>query len=766
MRKYFVFVLFLFISFTVSIAQWINDGYGRPRTYDVQHILIKVSFDEKEKTVFGECTTTLQPLNDNFREFELDAIAMKIDYVKDSKGKELKFEKIYNDKGLRIYLEKPLSKKDRITFTIKYSYQPKSGLYFVQPDSINPDRRWQIWTQGQGKSNDNWFPCYNYQNDKTTTETIVTVKDNYTVLSNGKLISVKSDTKNKTKTYHWKTTKPHSTYLVMLGIGEYHIIKDRYKNIPVDYYVYKEQVEDAKRCFKLTPDMIKFYSTVTGYEYPWEKYSQITLNNFMYGGMENTSATTLNDLRAVYDKRTEIDYQNTGLVAHELAHQWYGDLVTAKDGFNHWLQEGFATYFDALYREKLLGRDEFIRIMDENMNAYKADERKQGKIPMYSKVAPFVYVKGASVLNMLRFILGDKDFFKSIKLFTKRFAFNLADTQGLMKAIKDATGKDLSWFFDEWLFKASYPHFKVNYVYDEIEKVIKLNVKQTHQVDSIVPYFRMPIDIEVATIKGKKLHRIEVSKEDETFIIKSEYKPLNVIFDKGNWIVKDLVFEKSLDELIYQLKNADCVYDRKVAAYELSKFAKEDRIFEALYESGLNDKFWWVRIEVADSSVALSNPKGKDLLLKMLEDKKSTVRAEAARNLIYFQDEIVARKLRERINNDSSYFVVGSSIVSLSAIEGEKALDVISNNLNINSFHDIIKHSIITALKIIDTPNSIDILAKLTKFGEKYNIRERAISTLATCKSDAPKVKEILQNLLNDKDIRVRDLAKELLSKI
>lgn len=761
MKKFFIFIAILVIN--ISYSQWVNDGYGRPRTYDVQHIIIKVNFDEKEKIVFGECTTTLQPLSDNFQQFELDAINMKIDYVKDSKGKELKYETVYDNKGLRIFLDRPYYKKEKIKFTVKYSCSPKSGLYFVQPDSLNPDRRWQIWTQGQGKGNDNWFPCYNYQNDKTTTETIVTVKDNYTVLSNGKLIGVKSNKKNRTKTYHWKTLKPHSTYLVMLGIGEYHIIKDKYKNIPVDYYVYKENIEDAKRCFKLTPDMIKFFSNVTGFEYPWEKYSQILLDNFMYGGMENTSATTLNDLRAVYDKRTEIDYQNTGLVAHELAHQWYGDLVTAKDGFNHWLQEGFATYFDALYREKLLGKDEFIRIMEENMNAYKSDELKQGKIPMYSKVAPFVYVKGASVLNMLRFVLGEKDFFKSIKLYTKRFAFDLADTQGLIQAIKDATGKDLTWFFDEWLFKASYPEFNVSYKYDEQKKAVFLNVIQTHKTDSLVPYFQMPVDVEIATVKGKATHKIFISKAQETFEINVDSKPLNVIFDKGNWIVKNLIFNKETEELIYQLKNAECVYDRKIAAIELSKRVNEPKVFDALYETGIKDKSWWVRIECADSSIVLSNPKGKELLLKMIKDEKSSVRAEAAKSLAFYHDKDVANILRDRINNDSSYVVMSAAIISLSLIEGEKALDIISNTLKINSFRDIVKFSSITALRIIDTPKSIKLLLNILKSNEKLNIRERALLSVVQCTSDKLRIKEELSSLANDRDPRISNKVKELL---
>jgi aminopeptidase N len=769
--KKIILIFLCFIYVNISLSQWINDGSKRPRSYDVQHMLIKSNFDEPNKTIFGECTITMQPLNDKFKEFELDAIAMNIDYVKLASGKNLKYESIYNNRGLKIILDKEYKNSEKIIFTVKYSAQPKSGMYFVQPDSINPNRRWQIWTQGQGRGNDNWFPCFNHFSDKTTTETITTVKDNYEVLSNGKLISVKHDKKNRTKTFHWKMAHPHSTYLVMLGIGEYHIIKDSYKDIPVEYYVYPEQIEDAKRSLGLTPDMIAFFEKATGTLYPFEKYAQICLNNFMFGGMENTTATTLNDKRNIINQRAMLDYQPTSIVAHELAHQWYGDFVTAIDDSSHWLQEGFATYFDALYHEHLLGKEEFRRIMDENFNRYKADEARQGKTPLHWFPARYVYVKGASVLHMLRFVLGDEDFFKAVALYTNRFAYNVANTHDFIEAVKDATGKDLQWFFYEWLFKASYPHLNVSYVYDETSKTLKLNVTQTHEVSDTVMYFRMPVDIEITTANEKNLHRITFEKADETFEIQCDSKPLNVIFDKGNWIVKNITFEKSIEELIYQLKNAELAYDRKTAAEALRKYANNETVFNALYESGLNDEFWQVRLQSAHSDVVFANSKGKELLIKMLKDVKSSIRTEAVKLLADFKEsEIanfeIANLLFDRIKNDSSYYVVANSFVSLAQIEGEKVLDIIVKYSKQESFFETYKFRSIVAFKMIDTPESIEAIVPFTKLGEEYFVREFALTALSECKSDKEKVKFILSSLLNDKDTRIISKAKELLEKI
>ena len=764
--KKIILILFCFIYVNISLSQWVNDGSERPRSYDLQHILIKSSFDEPNKTIFGECTITMQPLDNNFKEFELDAIAMDIDYVKLSSGKDLKYESIYNNRVLKIVLDREYEKTETVIFTVKYSAQPKSGMYFVQPDSINPNRRWQIWTQGQGRGNDNWFPCFNYPSDKTTTETITTVRDNYEVLSNGKLINVEHDKENKTKTFHWKMSHPHSVYLVMLGIGEYHIIKDEYKGIPVNYYVYPHQIEEAKSSLGLTPDMIESFEKATGVEYPFEKYDQICLNNFMFGGMENTTATTLNDRRNVVDKRAQLDYQTTSIVAHELAHQWYGDFVTARDDSSHWLQEGFATYFDALYHEHLLGKEEFRRIMDENFSRYKADEASQGKTPLHGFPARYVYVKGASVLHMLRFVLGDEDFFKAVALYTNRFAYDVANTHDLIKAIEDATGKDIRWFFEQWVFKGSYPHLKVSYTYDEISKTLKLNVKQTHEVSDSVIYFKMPVDIEITTATGKGLHRIIFEKPDETFEIKCDSNPLNVIFDKGNWIVKNITFEKNIEELIYQLKNAEFAYDRKVAATALREYANNETVFNALYESGLNDEFWQVRLQSAHSDIVSANPKGKELLIKMLNDAKSSIRTETVKLLSNFKENEVVNLLLDRIKNDPSYYVVANSFVGLAKIEGEKALDIIVEHSKQESFLDLYKINSIVALRIIDTPKSIEELVPLTKLGEEYSIRELALTALSECQSDKKRVKSIISSLLNDKDIRIINKAKELLEKI
>src|SRR5712692_7431324 len=271
-------LLILFIATRASLAQSVfpvrDDGEARNRTYDVLHYKIEVSFDEQKKMVMGKVTTTLVPFLPDFKTIEFDAEGMEIHHVTLA-GKDLKFD--VQPKTLAIHLDKGYSFKDTLTVSIEYSCIPKKGMYFVQPDSGYPDKPWQIWSQGEDMDNHFWFPCYDFPNDKATSEVIATVQSKYTVLSNGKLVSVKENKKNGTKTFHWKESKPHASYLIMLAAGDYAVVKDKAGNLPVEYYVYPQQVEDAKVCLKLTPDMIKFFNEKIGFAYPWEKYAQVTI---------------------------------------------------------------------------------------------------------------------------------------------------------------------------------------------------------------------------------------------------------------------------------------------------------------------------------------------------------------------------------------------------------------------------------------------------------------------------------------------------------
>ena len=317
--------------------------------FDVLHYRIEVSFDEPKRMVLGKVTTTLVPFPAALNSVEFDAEEMSISRVSYAGGRPLAYE--VKPKTVVIHLDRSFSYRDTVAISIEYSCTPRKGLYFVLPDSGYPGRPAQIWTQGEDMDNHFWFPCYDFPNDRATSEVLATVRRGLTVLSNGTLLKVTENKRNGTTTYHWKQSKPHVAYLIMLAIGEYAVLRDKAGRVPLEYYVYPHHVEDAKVCFEKTPDMIRFFSATTGIAYPWEKYAQVLIHDFVVGGMENTSATSLADEATVFDARARLDNSPTSLIAHELSHQWWGDLLTCKDWRHLWLNESFASYFDPLYHE-------------------------------------------------------------------------------------------------------------------------------------------------------------------------------------------------------------------------------------------------------------------------------------------------------------------------------------------------------------------------------------------------------------------------------
>ncbi|TLY27293.1 MAG: M1 family metallopeptidase [Ignavibacteria bacterium] len=374
-----------------------DDGEARNRTYHVVHYKIEVSFDEKKKSVIGKTQVTLVPFLSEFKNIELDAEQLDIHSVTLGLGKPARYE--VEPKMLVVHLDKPYSYGDTITVAVEYSCTPKKGLYFTQPDSGYPDKHWQIWSQGEDMDNHFWFPCYDYPNDKATSELIATVRKNYTVLSNGELVSVKENKKDSTKTFFWRENKPHSSYLITIAAGDYAILHDKAGKLPLQYYVFRDDTVDARMCFRQTPDMVKFFNEKIGYSYPWEKYAQVLITDFIEGGMENTSATSLLDWATVYDARQRLDNTPTGLIAHELAHQWWGDVVTCKDWRHLWLNESFASYFDPLYHEYWLGEDEFQMMMLNDQLAGVHVDTAVGRKPIVSvgSYGTNVYPRGAAV---------------------------------------------------------------------------------------------------------------------------------------------------------------------------------------------------------------------------------------------------------------------------------------------------------------------------------------------------------------------------------
>ena len=735
--------------------------YARDRVIDVHHIQLNLSFDIPKKRVFGKAILTFSPINGGTRVVEFDSVELEIQSVQ-SNGRRLPFE--VTDEKIRVRFPNALSTKKNTSITITYEGSPRRGLYFIGPDKAYPEKPIQIWSQGEDEDNRYWFPCYDYPNDKATSEVIVMIPEKYFALSNGRLLETRHDPKRRTKTYHYYQSVPHVSYLITLVIGEFVEVKDSCNGIPVHYYVHPSRKEEAQRSFGNTPKMIEFFSQRIGVKYPYERYSQICVSDFLFGGMENTTATTQTDL-TLHDERAHLDFSSDPLVAHELAHQWWGDLLTCKDWSHGWLNEGFATYFEALWKEHHEGREEFLYNLYQKAQNYFREDRERYRRSIVTKVYhepidlfdTHLYEKGSLVLHMLRFYLGDELFFKSLNHYCVTHRGKSVETSDLMKAVEEATGRNVERFFDQWVFKGGHPDFKVHAEWDEKMKSERLTVQQTQTTDETTPIFHTPVDVEITTSKGKKIHRIEIEEKEQVFYFPLPEKPLMVRFDKWNWILKTLDFQRSKELLLYQLKKDDDPMGRIEAAHGLAKLGTPE-IVEKLKEALLSEKFWAVQGEIGQALGTIRSKASLEALIQCLKVKHPKARRMVVRALGEFRGEEAAEALLHVFKKDPSYFVEGESALALGKTRSKKAFDALKEGLVKKSWNETIRNLIFSGFAELKDEQAIEIAKEWSLYGKPPLVRLGAISCLGRLGDALPlKKEEILDHLiplLHDPDFR------------
>jgi len=487
-----------------------------PRTADILHYALDLRFDEPRKSVDGISRITLTPLAAPVDSIVLDGIAMTIRSVTDQGGSTLRHST--DGRFLTVHLDQPLDPADTISITVSYSCTPERGLHFIQPDSSDRTRRWQIWTQGEESDNRYWFPCYDAPDDKATSEVRATVRSSYTLLSNGELVDMSEDTANGTRTFHWRQSLPHSSYLIMIATGTYAIVSDDDGRFPISHYVYPDDSAYAHVIYGATRRILERMEELTGFPYPWEKYSHIILDDFMWGGMENTSAVTLNDVY-LYDARAALDFSADAVIAHEAAHQWWGDLVTCADWTHLWLNEGFANYYETLVKRADTGRDADLFEASQWVRSIKAVEVRSGRRPVVSEESYTVnlYSKGAWALRMLARILGEDELLEGLSIFLRDHAFEPVTTEDLIASLEKTTGEDLHWFFDQWIYGTGIPELAISTDWSQTRKLLRITIEQEQETDSLTGIFRFPVDIEITTSSGRNVHSVDVREQSEVF---------------------------------------------------------------------------------------------------------------------------------------------------------------------------------------------------------------------------------------------------------
>lgn len=678
--KLAVVFIFLFLPYLQGSAQIIFDqmdnGEAPDRNYDVQHYKISLTPDLLNRSATATTEITWKALSSGDTVFWFHAAELEFKKVSLA-GQPLSF-RTENNKII-FSLKNPVKRGD--VYTTRFDYvidHPRKGMYFRVPTVNTPYRRTQIWTQGEDHDNRYWFPCYDYPSDKATSELIVTVPDSLKALSNGKLITEKSDKKNKTKTFHWKQDLPHSSYLIMLAVGNYSIVREQAGKFPLEYWVYPDLKREGVRGFSKTPEMVKFYSDYIGVQLPWDKYAQIVIQDFMFGGMENTTATTMNDNSINLSDRDLLDGTSDGLVAHELAHQWWGDHVTCRDFRHLWLNESFATYFETLYTERFKTKEDFETEVYDNQYAGIQSDRSRGRRPIVhpDSYTTNLYPRGASVLHMLRFILGEENFRVSLKHFLQKHAFQLVSTEDFQTAIEEVTGQNLYWFFEEWIYKAGYPQFAVSWEHDASAGVLIVKVRQTQPVDSLTGIFKTPFLMEVESDSGKQLQKFWTASADTVYKFTNVYGLKNVIFDKWNYLLETTACEKPEAMWLHQLETAENFTEIYDAFLGLGDSVYSETVFNALMKVYQHHPYANARAEALNFIVFDKKRLSPDLLRIGLSDSSSMVRATAAKNLSELSQKEEAWKMaKSLVETDQSYTV---QYISLAEMVNLKPLDALT----------------------------------------------------------------------------------------
>ncbi|MBI1850877.1 MAG: HEAT repeat domain-containing protein [Planctomycetes bacterium] len=738
----------------------------RDRTMDVQHLELHVSFDADAKTVTGEVTLTVKPITDKARTLELDAPELHVKKVTLHDAGDLPFR--HDGETLRIELPATLPSADAPKVTIAYDAKPRKGAYFVGPDEGYPSKPRQIWTQGESEDNRFWFPSYDFPNDKATSEMFATVPAGQTAVSNGQLVEITEDPKTHARTFHWRTDQPHSSYLVSLAIGEFEEVDDQFGDVPVQYFVPKGTGrETTLRSFGVTPEAMRFFSDKIGVRYPYAKYAQTCAVDFIFGGMENISATT-QTANTLHGPEAEPERSSQGLVAHELAHQWWGDMLTCRDWAHIWLNEGFATYFEALFREHHDGVDEFRFDMLNAARSYLAEDSGEYRRSIVTNVYTepmdlfdsHTYPKGGWCLNMIRGILGDALFWKSIHHYAETNAWKNVVTDDLRRAIEETTGRNLDWFFDEWLYHGGHPEFRVESEWDADTKLVRISVAQTQTVDDLTPLFRMPLDIEVRTPAETKTYPVEVSKAHHEFVFPCSEEPQMIRFDPHHRVLATLDQPRSLRELEFASSHDDDVVGRIFVAEELGKRAGDPEAGKILEVMAESDAFWAVRAAAATALGKIRGAQAAAALRVVIGDKDSRVRTAAATALgDAASDTDSVASLADRFANDGSPFVRAAAVRALAKAKAPLAGDLAVKALGVDSSGEVIRQRALDALADLGDSRAVKLATEWTAYGKPPEVRTTAAEVLGRAGEGDRRARETLEKLLDDRAFGMRRAA-------
>ncbi len=735
--------------------------YPRDRVADMKHVRLDFALDLKAARIDGSVAHTFSPINDGLTAIDLDAVGLEIKRVSLGGERELSYD--LSGGRLHIDLGSPQRAGDEVTVVVDFGGSPQRGLYFIQPDHGYPSKRFEAWTQGEDEDSRHWFPCYDEPNELSTSEMHVTVAEPNTVVAIGELTGVDQDGDGR-RTYHWRQNVPHATYLTSVVAGEYSEIRDGWDGIPITYHVPVGKEDDGREAFKNTPEMMRLFSEKIGVRYPYAKYSQVVVQDFIFGGMENVSATTVTD-SILYDARARLDQDADYLVAHELAHQWFGDLLTCRDWAHGWLNEGFATFFELVWHEYHSGLDWYRVMLQAEIDSYLREASGSYRRAIVTNVynAPMdlfdrhLYEKGGIVLNMLRRELGDELYWKAIRRYAITQRSTNVTTPDLQKAIEAATGRNMDWFFDQWVYGAGHPEIKAEYSWDEERKTAKLTFKQTQEGENVAKVFRLPLTVDFTPADGpagttapssttegqasslavppsastaRQSFRIEMNEREQAFYFPAASRPKLARIDPGTHVLKSMEFQRPGEMLREQLAHDDDVLGRIDAARSLGKKGDVEAI-RALGVSVREDAFWGVAAEAARALGSVRSSAAMDELLASASVANPRVRRAVISALGEFRDERAAEALERVINDgDASYYAEANAAAAIGKTRSPRALAALEHSLTKDSQNEAIRSSGMSGLADLRDARALPIVMEWTQYGRPQQVRMAAAGAL------------------------------------
>ncbi|WP_080780114.1 M1 family metallopeptidase [Chryseobacterium phocaeense] len=735
MKKAILSIAILGIFFSTHVSAQ-TETSGREKVYrattakvtELKHTKLKVNFDYQKEQMAGEEWLTASPYFYATNELTLDAKSMLIHEVAlESNGKKSPLKYEYKNDILKISLDKTYQKNQEYTVYIKYTARPNEvkqqgsmaindakGLYFVNAQGQDPDMPTQIWTQGETESSSAWFPTIDKPNQKTTQEIYMTVPDKYVTLSNGILKDSQKEA-NGLRTDHWVMDKRHATYLFFMGVGEYAIVKDKWKNVPVEYYIEKEYEPYAKQIYGNTPEMMEFFSKKLGYDYPWAKYAQISGRDYVSGAMENTTATLHGS--DVLQKPGQLIDENKweDTIAHELFHHWFGDLVTAESWSNLTVNESFANYSEYLWNDYKYGKDhaDYHQMMDVNMYIHNPADFKKNLVRFNydSREDVFdlvTYQKGGGILHMLRNYLGDDAFFAGMQDYLKTYEYQNAEAHQLRLSFEKVSGKDLNWFFNQWYFGSGNPKINYSFTFEPVKKQVAVTINQTQEQP-----FEFPLAIDVYDNGKPKRYNVWVNGEAKnTFNFDVSKNPDLVNINADGILVADITETKTPEQNLMQFTNSKELKNRYKALTAIKDQVGKNPAATKLLAAAIKDPYFKVRIK-ALQFMDLSNPEqmkafGADVEKLASGDPRTMVQAAAIGALAKTKDKKYLPLFEKGVNAVSNS-VKAQSVSAVLAVDPSKAstladkidLEGASDDLLGNLLPVIVKNKVISQMSNI-----------------------------------------------------------------